>query len=62
MTNMQSGANDVVTLEEVHRLLADTEFVSADELAPFVDLREPATPADHDRPVEPGSAALPKRR
>jgi hypothetical protein len=71
MSNRPAIANDTVTLEEVHRLLSDTEFVSAKDLAPRVDLRD-ATPKATPKatsmaepvqaPVEPGSPALPKRR
>ena len=58
-----TATTDAVTLEQVHRLLADTEFVSAKDLAPLVDLRDARPTAEPvQAPVEPGATALPKRR
>ncbi len=63
MTNQPATTSDTVTLAEVHRLLSDTEFVSAKDLAPFVDLRDAQPSAQPVQgQVEPGAPDLPKRR
>ncbi len=58
-----ASSNDTVTLAEVHRLLSSTEFASAQDLAPLVDLRDaPPRTEQVQGPVEPDAPALPKRR
>lgn len=67
MSDQPATPNDTVTLAEVHRLLSDTEFASASDLAPLVDLRDARRPVEPtaepvQAPVEPGAPALPRRR
>jgi hypothetical protein len=63
MSNRPANASDTVTLQEVHRLLSDTEFVSAKDLAPMLDLRDVKTTAEPvQAPAESGATSLPKRR
>jgi hypothetical protein len=63
---------DLVTLEEVHRLLADTEFATIDDLkaaggmaslAPAVDSSRAASPPSGAAPIDSGGQPpLPRRR
>lgn len=68
MNHQSAHAPDVVTLEEVHRLLSDTEFVSAKDLVPNLDLGEldlrilEESTEPTQAPVEPGAPTLPRRR
>jgi hypothetical protein len=72
MTDRTTSTSDTVTMAEVHRLLATTEFASVEDLvsqSELVDLRDAPRPAAKRAPtpdasvaVEPGAPLLPRRR
>lgn len=59
---------DLVTLEEVHRLLNDTEFASADDLqgagslSALAGALDAARPSNSPAPIDSSGTPLPKRR
>ena len=68
MSDRTSNSSDTVTMAEVHRLLATTEFASVADLvtqSELVDLRDtprPPSAIDESVAVEPGAPLLPRRR